>query len=89
MKKFFFPAVLCLTLALTGCSKQDSCTPPYSPDLDNNSVTNPDGGDKPWLDTLRPPINPFVVDKNSEFKPQRVKPDKTIKPLVIDKKKEQ
>ena len=63
MKKLIFFACLCLSTILVGCMYNAKDNAPNEPDIP--VPTNTDEGyrkNTDWVDTLRPPLNPNVVE---------------------------
>lgn len=66
MKKFILPLVFCLTLVLTGCmnAAKDGYPDALAPE-GPTQYEDENKGNGTWIDTLRPPINPFIIDNGS------------------------
>lgn len=67
MKKLFFAAATCISvLLLAGCSM--NCAEDAEPSPNNDSHDKQDDWRKgeQWVDTLRPPLSPYVISTMSQ-----------------------
>lgn len=60
MKKSFFPILMAACLGLAGCKDNAADICPEQP------LEQDDPGNSNWVDTLRPPLNPFIIE-NERF----------------------
>ena len=81
MKKLFLPVLLSACLALIGCNNKLTDIAPEHPTGGNDEPVDPNQN---WVDTLRPPLNPFVIE-NQNFH-RATKDDKTNGITIINER---
>ena len=75
MKKLIFYLCLCLSTILVGCMTNKDMMPDSKTDENPPVTPDPDDGgyrkNTDWFDTLRPPLNPNIVEYKEAIVPNK------------------